>query len=138
MSQEAAYIQIGLIPHEMVKRKAVISLDEWLSRGIANPETSHLTATTSTEGKAEPDCVPAEVAVPTVTGDQVAKPLATGEQVANPTVTVGHVFQSTATGEHVVNSAVIGGRGTHCSGRPAQSIGGRLRVVLVDPGTSRI
>ena len=75
----------------MVKRNAAISLDEWLLKGIAKPETSHLTATTSTEGRAELDCVPAEVAVPTVTGDQVDKPLATGGHVANPTVTVGQV-----------------------------------------------
>ena len=71
----------------MVKRKAAISIDEWLSRATVNPADSHLTATTSTEGLAAANRFPSEVVGPTLTGEPGVNPTVTGGPGVNPTVT---------------------------------------------------
>ena len=68
----------------MVKRKAAISIDEWLSRATVNPADSHLTATTSTEGLAAANRFPSEVVGPTLTGEPGVNPTLTGSPI--PTV----------------------------------------------------
>ena len=85
----------------MVKRKAAISIDEWLLSGTTDPETSHSTATTSTDRRTEPNYAPSGVVQSAVTGEHVVGPLATsgrlvqsavtGEQVAGPLATSGRV-----------------------------------------------
>ena len=62
----------------MVKRKAAISIDEWLLSGITDPETNYPTATTSTDRHTEPNYAPSVVVQSVATGEHVAGPLATG------------------------------------------------------------
>ena len=56
----------------MVKRKADISLDEWLERRATTPETNHTTAVAATEGPVSANGPPAEEVPQTVTAEPVA------------------------------------------------------------------
>ena len=60
----------------MVKRKANISLDEWLEGGAATLETNHTTAAAAKEELVQLDCPTAEVATKTVTAEPVTVTIA--------------------------------------------------------------
>ena len=55
----------------MVKRKADISLDEWLERGTAIPGASHTNVAAATESPVKANCPTAEAVPHTVTVEPV-------------------------------------------------------------------
>lgn len=89
----------------MVKRKANISVDEWLERGRAISEATPTAAATAGHETVESSQQSAEVAAATGAGEQVAPPTqqsaevaaatGTGEQVAPPTKEVEQIPATT-------------------------------------------
>ena len=121
----------------MVKRKAAISIDEWLLSGITDPETNYPTATTSTDRHTEPNYAPSVVVQSVATGEHVAGPLATGGRAVQSAATGGQVAGPLATSGRVAQSAVTGAQVAETTATsepvaPSAETGGRVPTAVAD------